>query len=90
MSPLGVVTRILHNKTAVRVRTQAGPRSARVRVSIAKPLLRLFCAMELGIQSVKCHPGCTRTLVWLRREKSLIGHLFCRRIRDLLYQPVQI
>lgn len=30
-------------------------------VSIVKTLLRLFCAMELEIQNVKCHPSCTRT-----------------------------
>jgi hypothetical protein len=34
---------------------------ARVRVLIAKTLLRLFCAMELEIQDVKCHPSRTRT-----------------------------
>ena len=37
-------------------------RALHERVSIAKTLLRLFCAMELEIQNVKCHPSCTRTL----------------------------
>jgi transposase-like protein len=42
------------------VKDAVGSRSG-VRVSIAKTLLRLFCAMELQIQNVKCHPSCTRT-----------------------------